>query len=254
MAEIDFLGGLGLLLNSIVWYRNSVDYYKTTFDVIRQAVFYPKGAMWFVLALIIMSYIHEFFIREKVSQIIMWIIAFGLFCFALFCNTYFFVIEGTSFEKIVIQYLDFCYSARNGLFLYVYMLIGYTMSSDRVMRVRKGALIIIVLLAYGLMVGEAVWLNGSSMKDDASLLLSHIILLPAFVLLLTKIDVPVSHHAELRRISSVMYYTHPVVHFLLSFFAVRNGIMMFVVVCLASVMVYIVTESSKNKCVKAILY
>ena len=129
-----FWGTLAIILNMIVWYKSSNDYFKTTISVIQQMLFYPKGAMWFVLALIVSSYILEFFLKKKTTVIVMSISALGLYIFALLCNNYYFIIEKKAFGKIIKLYMHYCISARNGVFLFIYMFVGYLISSDCLMK------------------------------------------------------------------------------------------------------------------------
>ena len=93
--------------------------------------------MWFLWALIVGSYILEFCLKKKVKIPVMCTIAVGLFLFALLCNTYYFIVKDTAFDIVVKQYMRFCISARNGVFLFIYMLIGYIISSNSLMKVGK---------------------------------------------------------------------------------------------------------------------
>lgn len=248
-----FWGILALLMNAVTWYGQSRNMVKTVLLVIQNAIFYPRGAMWFLFALIVSSFILEFLLKKKVPVVAIGMIAAVLFAFALLCNTYFFVVSETGFGTVIKIYLRYCISARNGLFLFIYMFIGYALSSDRMKRIRRGTLILWTVLGYGLLVAEAAFLRNVDRVDDSSLFLSYLILIPAFILLLTTMGTPVSHHQELRSISGVMYYTHPFFNLLLSSI-MDPGVFRFVIVLVATVTVWIVTKTSKSKYVRLLLY
>lgn len=102
------------------------------FRIIRVVVFYPPLAMWFVAACIISSIILQFVLYKKWDIKVITIIASCLFLVALFCNTYYFVIEGSFLQNSVDLYLKLCISARNGLFLFAYMWMGYLLSRNNI--------------------------------------------------------------------------------------------------------------------------
>ena len=249
-----FWGTLAIILNAIVWYKTSIDYFKTPLSVIQQILFYPKGAMWFILALIVSSYILEFFLKKKVSVIVVAIIALGLFIFALICNNYFFVIENSALGGIIKQYMHFCISARNGVFLFIYMFIGYTISSGNLMKLDKKTYIIIVVFGYALLLSESMLLHGVTTLDDSSLFISYLILVPGLLLLLLKFDLIIPHHKDMRNLSGVMYYTHPLFNLLLgTYLGMEYGIWIFLIVLSLTVIVWICTKKGEKTYVKKIL-
>ena len=250
-------GCLGLLMNAMRWYLQSKSIGKTLLLVIQSAVFNPKGLMWFILALIISSFILEFMLRRHVPAAAMGGIAAVLFAFALLCNTYYFLVSDTALGKAIDVYLRTCITARNGLFLFVYMFIGYAISSESMKAIRRGALILMVAAGCGLLVAEASLLLHVEKADDASLFLSYLVLIPSFILLLTTIAAPVPHHRALRSLSGVMYYTHPVFALLFNVLLssmMGAGVLKFVIVLAATVAVWAATKDSKNRFIRKMLY
>lgn len=253
LPKFFFWGTLALLMNAVSWYNNCRSIEKTLLLVVKNAFFYPQGAMWFILALIISSSFLEFLLKKKVPILAMGIVATVLFAFALLCNTYFFMVEGTIIETVIKFYLRYCISARNGLFLFLYMYIGYVISSDRIKKFKRSKLIFLVVISYTLLAGEATLLHNVRRLDDSSLFVSYLILIPSFILLLTTIDTPIPHNEDLRNISGIMYYTHPVFVLLLAQI-VQKSILQFVIVLTATVAVWIITRHNTNKYVRMFLY
>ena len=91
--------------------------------IIRTEIFYPRSAMWFVLACIIASWIIQKLYNNKKTLICIAVLGY---LFALTCNSYYWVFEGTIIQKALSLYLKFCVSPRNGLFVGLpFMLIGF---------------------------------------------------------------------------------------------------------------------------------
>lgn len=253
LPKLLFWGALALVMNAPIWYLESRSIAETLLTIVQYALFYPKGAMWFLWALIVSSFLLEFFLKHKVPVSVMGVIALALFAFALLCNTYYFVVENTAFSTVVEGYLSACVSARNGVFLFVYMLLGYMLSSERGKERGKGSLRVACIIGFGLLVWEAISLQNVNKLDDSSLFLSYLFLIPAFILLLTRSESPVPHNRELRSLSGVMYYTHPVFSSPLKLF-LSGGWMRFSIVLAATLIVWLLTRRSGNKIIKKLLY
>lgn len=115
-----FGGGIGIILYAIQLILNGQSIIKCILLCIRSAIFYPLGAMWFIAACIVGSYILQCVLKYKVNVAIVSVISILLFVFALFSNTYYFLIQDTWYKEIVDMYLWLCVSARNGIFLFIY--------------------------------------------------------------------------------------------------------------------------------------
>ena len=76
-------GALALVMNAPIWYLESRSIAETLLTIVQYALFYPKGAMWFLWALIVSSFLLEFFLKHKVPVSVMGVIALALFAFAL---------------------------------------------------------------------------------------------------------------------------------------------------------------------------
>lgn len=96
-------------------FETSQKWFKFIISNIRNIIFYPEGALWYVQASIVGIWIVYCFKKYNKSK---WLLPIGicLYIFALLCNNYYFVIENVAFAKIVDLYLYVSKSARNGLF------------------------------------------------------------------------------------------------------------------------------------------
>lgn len=177
--------------------------------LIRKIIFYPWGALWYVLAVIVaIIIIIPFYKRNKIKNAM----AIGgiLYIFALICNNYYFLVENTVFQKVVDTYLKICISSRNGVFeglyfvssgIYISKLIkeGFNLNS------LKNKIIFIV--SYILLIMEIFLIKGQTYKDDHSLFIVFIILIPEMFIFFmnfnTKTDTKI-----IRNYSTGIYFMH----------------------------------------------
>ena len=95
--------------------------------IVRTEIFYPRSAMWFVLACIVASWIIQKLYDHRKALVCIAVLGY---LFALTCNSYYWVFEGTVIQRVLSLYLKFCVSPRNGLFVGLpFMLIGFFMPS-----------------------------------------------------------------------------------------------------------------------------
>ena len=94
-------------------------------EIIRHVVFYPWGALWFVQACIVGALLLYPFVKRNNFMGAL-LVASLLYSWALVCNNYFFVVQGTFFEPYIRVFMNLCVSARNGFFVgFVYLAIGF---------------------------------------------------------------------------------------------------------------------------------
>lgn len=65
-------GGLGLLQYAVELYIKDVDFIGILIRLVRTMIFYPKGAMWYVWACIVATYILQFFWNKKYRNVWIW--------------------------------------------------------------------------------------------------------------------------------------------------------------------------------------
>lgn len=217
----------------------------------RSVLFYPHGALWFVQACIIGAILLVPFVKKKRIKLAA-VIGAALFCVALICNNYYFLVKGTPLQPVIELYLKLCVSPRNGLFvgffyLAVGMLCGRVSKWAVAHRTATGVVCLGLYLLYFVEILVLYYLDLPA-KDDGSLYISHVALVPTLLLVTLTMDPPVPQETSvlLRNLSTGMYYLHrPVLWFVALVSSV--GILNFAIVAAACVLICILTYRSQNK-------
>ncbi len=245
---------INTILNAVVLYHASHDIKQTIISSLQSFVFYPRGAMWFVLALIIGSFLLEFILKHNINRLLSAIISLFFFSFALLCNNYYFVAKGTVLSGFINSYMEICISARNGVFLFVYMLIGYIISSPSVLNCNKNRLLFVLVLGFISLACEAFTLYDCAYIDDRSLFVSHLIFIPSAILCLTRIEKKIKNHIHLRNISTIIYYTHPIFAILIgTYIGISDGFVKFFIVSSLSILLWLITKNNKSRLITTFL-
>lgn len=179
----------------------------------RSVLFYPYGALWYIWASMIgMMLLYWFLKKERMAQALG--IGFVLYLFALLCNSYYFLVEGTPIQNIIDLYLKITTSARNGFFVGFLLLgIGIILAQkeERIDYSRNRKYIWILLLSSGiLMILEIIWIQNRTTADDHSLFLSQLIFVPTLLLILLncKCGIERKNAIILRNFSTGVYFIH----------------------------------------------
>lgn len=184
-------------------------------EIIRHVVFYPWGALWFIQACIVGSFLlYPFASRKKfVMPVVM---GSCLYVWALICNNYFFLVQDTPFEGYVKIYMDTCISARNGFFVgFVYLAIGHMLSQIR-LNFNNAVMKCSMVLIFVLFILEIVCLKNQASLDDSALYLMQLFFVPMLFLVSTKINIGFSSRPSkmLRDFSIGVYLLHrPILSF-----------------------------------------
>lgn len=177
--------------------------------LIRNLLFYPWGAMWFVLALIVaLIIIMPFYKKNKIKNVV--IIGAILYLFALLANNYYFLVENTIFQKFIDLYLKVFVSPRNGIFEGLYFVSVGIYLSDYIIKKRtiNNKLNIIVLIcSYMFLLIEIFLIKDFTHRDDASLYFMFLLFIPSFVLFLSKFNVKYDTK-KLRNYSTGIFFMH----------------------------------------------
>ena len=221
----------------------------------QDAFCYQKGALWFVMSLLIAALISYPFMKMKNGVNICLAIGGFLFIFALICNNYYFVVENTPLQTVVDKYMSIFISARNGLFVgLLFLSLGMKCfdirnSSEKIRNNRKICLFAFILF-FAVYVAEVAVLRyiGGKRIDDRSLYICQIFLVPALFLVsvLYPVNIPVKLSILLRNLSTGMYYLHrPILWWVL--FVSDNFIVTFAVVTLTAFAVCMISYKVKFK-------
>ena len=192
---------------------------------VKEILFYPRGALWYLQAVIIGALLLlPFCISKKETRAIL--PAVLLYLVALFGNRYFFVVEGTAVGKLYLTYERYFLSVRNGLFVgFPFMLGGVLIAryEDAIQayieshKAYFGGLFAFLLLAAFC---EALLIESKEGHDDNSQYFSYLLLIPTLLCLLL---FGFKHHfAEgrtvlLRNLSTSIYLLHSPVQRIVEF-------------------------------------
>lgn len=180
---------------------------------IQSILFYPQGALWYIQAVIVAILILVPFIKKGREDLAL-LTGLLLYPFALLCNRYYFLCEGTAVGYVVTIYMRLFISARNGVFiglLYVSMGVFMAKKWDFLKQIETwfSMLMPAASLCYIL---EVVFTNRQAGLDDNALYITHLVLIPTLFLLAgsqkwsglnNHINAPV-----LRNLSTSIYLLH----------------------------------------------
>ncbi len=250
---------ISIILDSLLEVYRGQSVFKGFQLKMKGVIFYPQGALWFIQACIVAVWIIYFFIRYNKKHLIL-PTACLLYAFSMLCNSYYFVIEGTVFQKNVDTYLDIALSARNGLFVgFIFIYLGILISDiNRKKNIRTWKLAVSTLCLYCLYIFELYMVRNVKMKDDGSLF----IILPMFCvslcLLCVKYTSDSSNTKILRNLSTGVYLIHAplrTIYFIyLDFIGYSpSGVVKFTVISLLAIFICLLSYRSKNKSISNLL-
>jgi len=186
---------------------------KLVLKAIQKILFYPPGALWYIQAVIIAIILLVPFIKREKEKTALFL-GLLLYLFALLCNRYYFLCEGTVVEPIVTIYMRLCISARNGVFMgLLYVSIGVLIAKKWDDLQQKKTLFSVLMLVSGIcLVLEVCLTNNKTGMDDNALFIAHLILIPALFICAGCKQVPwVKNHINtkiLRNLSTSIYLLH----------------------------------------------
>lgn len=228
--------------------------------IIRDIIFYPWGALWYVWGLLVaIIIIIPFYKKGKIKSAM--IIGGILYFFALVCNNYYFVVENTVFQKIVDLYLKVCVSPRNGIFEGLYFVstgiyISKLISEGKNLNTFKHKAILII--AYILLIFEIFLIKGNTYKDDHSLFVMFLILIPEILIVITNINIKLDTKF-IRNYSTGIYFIHRptinaikvvlvIFNFSINSYAMFGAVMVIAIILLT--IFYKINNSYLNKVIK----
>ena len=173
-----------------------------------------------------------------------------LYSWALLCNNYFFVVQGTLFEPYIQVFMNLCLSARNGIFVgFVYMVIGLFIAKKNVHIPR--CCVIISVVVYLL---EIYFLRYKATLDDSALYISQLLLVPVVFIKSSRFSLNISDATSLmfRKFSIGVYLLHRPVISILDIIGADNIPRTLVVILVCVGISYLVYK--ENWSVKKILF
>ena len=173
---------------------------------------YPKGALWYIQALIVaVLLLMPFILCRKTHHAI--IPALVLFVLSVLGNRYYFLIENTPMGQLYLQYEQIFLTTRNGLFVGLpFVLSGYLISLlepllTKSHRKTTGVLVISTLFFFGTCCAEYTLIRPYTGRENA-LYFSYIALVPVFFTLSAHFTQFSYNTKLLRNLSTSIYLIH----------------------------------------------
>lgn len=248
LVPLLFFSLVNILLESIKMssYMNGPVIFR---EVIKHVVFYPWGALWFVQACIVGALLlYPFVKRNNILGAV--IFASLLYLWALVCNNYFFVAQGTFLEPYIHVFMNLCISARNGIFVgFVYLAIGFFVARKKA---NVSAFFTIVVFFVYLL--EIFLLKNKATLDDSALYISQLLVVPIIFIKSLNISLNITDDMclMLRNFSVGMYLLHRPVISVLDIIGVDNVPRTLIVSVVCGGICYIVHK--ENVMLKKILF
>ncbi len=242
---------LNVLLIVVECFLNKEMTVMYAIGICKYIVFYPYGALWYVQASIVaLALLYPFLKKKCINGAI--VLGFFLYVFALLCNNYYFLAEKLGIEGFVDLYIDMFISARNGVFTGFFSIaLGIKCAQLCAKGIKKKNLYILFTVSFTLYVAEITFIaTKQNVADDGALYISHIILLPCLVAILSNIKLkPSRAYVLMRNYSSGIYFLHRIFIKLLSMiFAEKlNPIIAFVAVLVICATICSVTYKTKKE-------
>lgn len=206
-----FWSFINYIYYTIVQLHNGDSILKIILKVVRSILFYPIGALWYISATIVSVVLLYYFIKENKLKLALFI-GGGAYIFALVCNSYYFIIEGTILQKVVDLYMKLFISARNGVFVgFLFVAIGMYIAKLKInnaLNTKRSA--IYMLIFYIFIFIEVTVIRQNRYIDDHALF----IFLPFFIGNLFVVCLAINLKkkdklfVKLRNLSTGIYYTH----------------------------------------------
>lgn len=224
----------------------------------RSVLFYPYGALWYVWASMTGVLILYLFLRKGKLKLALFM-GVLVYLFALLCNSYYFVSEGTLVRRVTDIYLWITTSARNGLFVgFPLLTLGTAVAwyEEKILQYLKGKrLLFVAIMSWLIMFGEILFIQNKTTADDHSLFIMQLVFIPALLLLLIQCNCRLSHEKAVlcRNLSTGIYFIHrPVLSIMRKIIAAVgivdvSGVLQFLILSVFCVMVCLVVNISKKE-------
>lgn len=225
-------------------------------SIIKKIIFYPWGALWYILAVILAVVIMIPFIKKNKIKIAV-ILGIVLYLFALICNNYYFLVKNTFAEVIVNKYIQLCISARNGIFVgLLFVSIGMWLS-ENINKIKLSKAIIVFVISYIMLFIELFIVYGKSTLDDNALFISFITLIPSMltILLMCSKNAKINWNTKvLRNYSTGIYLIHsPIINILYLANIKLNCYESFIIVIILSLLILTILYKIDNKYINYVI-
>lgn len=163
---------IAIIFNIPIYYHDTKNIWHCLLLTIRDIVFYPKGALWYILASIVGAWIIYLFFRFNRKKLMI-PVAVLLYGFALICNSYFFIIENSAFGQVIKVLIHYISSIRNGIFVgFLLLLVGFLVAerwNNSSLFKNKKRIMFCLLISFCLFLLELYLIKDFNKLDDSSL-------------------------------------------------------------------------------------
>lgn len=247
---------IGLIFYAIPLFLQKENILIIIIKLCRTAIFYPRGAMWYIAATMLAVYIFSKFWEKRKLLSLIAIISYSL---TLLCNSYYFLIANTPVAIVINNYMHIFLSARNGIgvgLIFVGIGIWLALNNNRFDKKSIKSIAIMFLFAYFLLILEVIYTFQKKVLDDSSLFISLPLVSALLFELAQRIILPYTKATSilLRKLSIYIYFLHPVFNqiiFLFSF-EIRHTII-FIIVTLLCLLGWYIFRNNNKPYIKKIL-
>ena len=236
----DFIGGY-----------NNINFWIT---LVQNFLFSPWSAMWYVMGLIIAIIIIYPFIKKKKYKELL-ILSFIMYLVSLLFGNYYFLIKNEVITNIFTYYKKIFLTTRNGLFYGLpFTTFGIMLANIKSKKdINYNKVLLIVIISFIILLLEVFILEKKEVFETSSLYLSNIILVPSFVLYLSKFKASKPDLSKLGKYSVGIYFTHQCINYIYKSFTSLVGIKLFVAVIITSLVLITVLYKINNKYINKVI-
>lgn len=219
-----------LLIPFIFWMLISLPYkiittegeniFAIVLNIVKQVIFYPWGALWFILALMISIGIEYIFLKKGKQKYTIFLVPI-LFGIALLGNSYYFILENTPLKNIMDAYLKLCISTRNGIFVgFPLFTVGVYMAKkeETILQMSKIKLYSFLILTLLIQICEVTFIRKHNYIDDHSIFITTIFVIAIILSICVKyrnIKFRKVNTKLLRNLSTGIYFMHrPIISYI----------------------------------------
>lgn len=236
----DFIGGY-----------NSLNFW---IKLLQNFFFSPWSAMWYVMGLIIAIIIICPFIKKgKYKELI--ILSLIMYLVSLFFGNYYFLIKSDTISSLFSTYKSIFLTTRNGLFYGLPftsfgVFIAYLKAKKSI---NYNKVLTIVIVSFITLLLEVFILEKKEVFESSSLYLSNIILIPSFILYLSKFKASKPDLSKLGKYSVGIYFTHQCINYIYKCFTNLVGIKLFFAVIMTSLILLTILYKINNKYINKVI-
>lgn len=183
--------------------------------VVQHILFFPRGALWYVWASIIGALmLYPFMRKKKLMQALP--LGIALFLIGLLANNYYFIADGSSWLKPVVDgYVRIFLVSNNGPFVgFLFLLVGMLICEyyDRITEIVSVRISVVVLIiSCVLLILEDSFIKNKTIEGDGAFYLSQLIYVPTVFYLTTRLKfrhISRAFSTTAKNLSTGVYFLH----------------------------------------------